>query len=96
LLVEILLVHFRKISFTCSYPPFESNAGVILLAYLFGFFVYTEYLPEMERWSLLTPLRTLCFVPIFAIAFGALYAYRKQILDIDKQLIFEEQSRSSF
>jgi hypothetical protein len=95
LLVEILLVHFRKISFTCSYPPFESNAGVILLAYLFGFFVYTDYLPEMERWSLLTPLRTLCFVPIFAIAFGALYAYRKQILDIDKQLIFEE-SRSSF
>jgi hypothetical protein len=96
LLVEVLLVHFRKISFTCSYPPFESNAGLILVAYLFGFFVYTDYLPKMERWSLLTPLRTLCFVPLFAIAFGMLYAYRKQILDIDKQLIFEEQSRSGF
>lgn len=96
LLVEVLLVHFRKISFTCSYPPFESNAGVILVAYLFGFFVYTDYLPQMERWSLLTPLRTLCFAPLFAIAFGMLYAYRKQILEIDKQLLFEEQSRSAF
>jgi hypothetical protein len=96
LLVEVLLVHFRKISFTCSYPPFESNAGVILVAYLFGFLVFTDYLPQMERWSLVTPLRTLCFVPLFAIGFGTLYAYRKQILDMDKQLIFEEQSRSAF
>lgn len=96
LLVEVLLVHFRKIPFTCSYPPFRSNSGVLLVAYLFGFFVYADYLPEMERWSLLTPLRTFCFVPLFAIAFATLHAYRKQILDMDKQLIFEEMSPSAF
>ena len=96
LLVEILLVKFRKIPFTCSYPPFESNSGVILVAYLFGFFVFTDYLPDLERWSLADPLRIICFVPLFAVALAALHAYRKQMLDMDKHLIFEEISSSGF
>jgi hypothetical protein len=96
LLVEVLLIRFRKIPFTCSYPVFQSNSGVILVAYLFGFFMFTDYLPQMEGWALVSPLRTLCFVPLFAIAFAGLYAYRKQILDMDKQLIFEEVAPSGF
>ena len=96
LLVEILLVKFRKVPFTCSYPPFESNSGVILVAYLFGFFVFATYIPELESWSLAVPVRTFCFVPFFAIALAVVYAYRKQILDMDKQLVFEETSASGF
>jgi hypothetical protein len=96
LLVEILLVKFCKIPFTCSYPPFESNSGLILVAYLFGFFVFGTYIPELERWSLANPLRTVCFIPAFAIALAVVYAYRKQMLDMDKQLIFEETSGSGF
>lgn len=96
LLVEILLVKFRKIPFTCSYPPFESHSGVILVAYLFGFFAFTSYLPELERWSLADPVRAVYFVPGFAIAFTSVYSYRKQMLDMDKQLIFEERSPSAF
>jgi hypothetical protein len=95
-LVEILLVRFRKIPFTCSYPPFESNSGIILVAYLFGFFVFAEYLPEMEHWSLDEPLRAVSFVALFTIAFASVYAYRKQMLDMDKQLVFEERSYSTF
>jgi hypothetical protein len=96
LLVEVLLVHFRKIPFTCSYPIFQSHSGVILIAYLFGFFLFTDYLPQMERWSFEDPLRFLCFLPLFAAAFFGLHAYRKQILDMDKQLLFEEPSPSAF
>jgi hypothetical protein len=96
LLVEILLVKFRKVPFTCSYPPFESNSGVILVAYLFGFFVFATYIPELESWSLAVPVRTFCFVPFFAIALAVVYAYRKQMLDMDKQLVFEETSASGF
>jgi hypothetical protein len=96
LLVEILLVKFRKIPFTCSHPPFESNSGVILVAYLFGFFVFGNYIPELERWSLAVPLRAVCFVPLFTIALAVAYAYRRQMLDMDKQLIFEEPSASGF
>lgn len=96
LLVEILLIKFRKIPFTCSYPPFESNSGVILVAYLFGFFVFTDYIPQMEHWCLDDPVRALSFVTLFAIAFGAIYAYRKQMLEMDKQLVFEETASSTF
>jgi hypothetical protein len=96
LLAEVLLVRFRKIPFTCSYPAFQSNSGLILVAYLSGFFVFTDYLPEMEHWALASSLRALCFVPLFATAFAALHAYRNQILDMDKQLLFEESSPSAF
>jgi hypothetical protein len=96
LLVEILLVKFRKIPFTCSYPSFESNSGVILVAYLFGFFVFTDYLPEMEHWCLGDPLRVVSFVVLFGIGFGGVYAYRKQMLEMDKRLVFEETPSSGF
>jgi hypothetical protein len=96
LMVEILLVKFRKIPFTCSYPTFESHSGVILVAYLFGFFIFTNYIPELEHWSLFNPVRAVCFVPLFGVAMGGLYAYRKQILEMDKQLIFEETSPGGF
>jgi hypothetical protein len=95
-LVEILLVRFRKIPFTCSYPTFESHSGVILVAYLFGFFLFTDYLPQTEHWSLANPFRTICFVPLFALYLACLHAYRKQMLEMDKQLIFEEPSPSAF
>lgn len=95
-LVEVLLIHFRKIPHTCSYPEFQSNSGMILVAYLFGFFLYADYLPDLEHWSLVEPLRIFCLLPLFAVIFVALYAYRKQMLDMDKQLIFEASSRSGF
>jgi hypothetical protein len=62
-LVEILLIRFRKIPFTCSYPPFQSHSALIFVAYLFGFIFFTEYLPEMEHWSLLNPWQTILFAP---------------------------------
>jgi hypothetical protein len=96
LLVEVLLVHFRKIPFTCSYPVFQSHSGVILVVYLFGFFVFTDYLPQIEHWALPSPLRAACFLPLLAIAFAGLSAYRKQMLEMDKQLVFEAPAPSAF
>ena len=50
-----MLIRFRKIPFTCSYPSFQSHSAPILVAYVFGFFFFTDYLPQMETWSLLNP-----------------------------------------
>jgi hypothetical protein len=96
LLVEVLLVHFRKIPFTCSYPAFQSHSSLLLVAFLFGFFVFTGYIPQIERWSLLDPPRVACFIPLFGAGLAGIYQYRKQMLDMDKQLIFEESSASGF
>jgi hypothetical protein len=90
LLAEILIANFRKIPFTCPYPQFESTSGLILVAYLFGFFAFTNYLPELEHWSLSDPIRILVFIPLLASGFFAIGVRRRQLLDMDKTLIFSE------
>jgi hypothetical protein len=90
LLAEILIANFRKIPFTCPYPQFESTSGLVLVAYLFGFFIFTDYLPQLEHWALLAPIRALAFVPLLAVGFAAIHIRRGQLLDMDKSLIFNE------
>ncbi len=96
LLVELLLIRFRKIPFTCSYPPFQSHSGLIAVAYLFGFFIFTRYFPQLDQWSVVSPVQTFWFVPILGTVLVGVRQYRKQMLDLDKQLIFEERSASGF
>jgi len=96
LLVETILIRFRKIPFTCSYPAFQSHSGLIFVAYLFGFLIFTDYLPQMEHWSVLNPWQAIWFIPLLAAALFGLRQYRRQMLDIDKHLIFEEPSPYAF
>jgi hypothetical protein len=95
-LVELSLFTFRKIPFTCAYPPFKSHSGVIALLYLFGFFVFTTYIAQMEYWSLPSPWRTIWFVPLFLAVVLGLRAHRKQMLDMDKELVFEDLPATGF
>jgi hypothetical protein len=95
-LVELSLFKFRKIPFTCVYPPFKSHSGVIALLYLFGFFVFTTYLAQMEYWALLSPWRSVLFVPLFLAVVLGLRAHRKQMLDMDKELVFEDLPATGF
>jgi len=94
--VELLLFRFRKIPFTCSYPQFQSHSALILVAYLFGFVIFTVYLPELELWSLADPWRVSLFIPAVAAILLSIHQYRRQMLDMDKCLIFEEISASHF
>jgi hypothetical protein len=94
--VELILLRFRKIPFTCSYPPFQSHSALVFVAYLFGFVIFTSYLPELELWSLNDPWRAISFIPLLGIILLSVHFYRRQMLEMDKQLIFEEISASSF
>jgi hypothetical protein len=95
-LVETAFIRFRKIPFTCSYPTFQSHSGLIFVAYLFGFLLFTDYFPQMEHWSLLNPWESIWFIPLLGAGLLALHQYREQMLDMDKHLIFEEPSPSPF
>src|SRR5580704_7120524 len=90
LLAEILIANFRKIPFTCPYPQFQSTSGLVLVAYLFGFLLFTSYLPELEHWSRSDPIRALIFIPLLSAGFAAIHLRRRQLLDMDKTLIFNE------
>jgi hypothetical protein len=58
--------------------------------------LYASYVPALEQSSLLSPVRTLCFVPIFGTVIAAVHYYRQQMLEMDKQLIFENPISSGF
>ena len=94
--VEVLLVRFRKIPFTCSYPAFQSHSTLVLVAYLMGFMVFAIYIPQVVQWSLVTRWGAAGFIPVVLLSLGGLRKFRKQMLDMDKQLVFEEDSASSF
>jgi hypothetical protein len=42
------------------------------------------------------PWRTSLFIPLVAIILLSIHLYRRQMLDMDKHLIFEENSASTF
>lgn len=94
--VEVLLVRFRKIPFTCSYPAFQSHSTLVLVAYLIGFVAFAIYIPQIVQWSLVTRWGAAGFIPVLLLCLGGLRQFRKQMLDMDKQLVFEEDSASGF
>jgi hypothetical protein len=90
LIVEIAILRLRKIPFTCSYPRFQSHSPLIVLAYFFAAIILATYVPEYETQVAATPAAApLLFVP-FALILLGLHHYRKNMLPMDEELIFEE------
>ncbi|MGA7927321.1 MAG: hypothetical protein WCA20_15195 [Candidatus Sulfotelmatobacter sp.] len=96
LLAGILLVRFRKVPFTCSYPPFRDSAIVVVLCYILGFFAFVVLTSRFEYWALLDPALMLLFVPIIFGTWYALHRLQQEAADSDKQLIFEEKQPVAF
>ena len=60
LLVEGVLVRFRKIPFTCSVPTFKSHALVAIILYIIGLFVFADGIASFERMAFDDPFSLLC------------------------------------
>jgi hypothetical protein len=93
---DLLLVRFRKFPFTCTYPPFRHSAIVVMLLYFFGFSTFVALTSRLDYWILRIPALILLFIPI---TFGTWYVrsrWRQDMIDIDKQLIFEEKQPADF
>jgi hypothetical protein len=54
---EILLFHFRKIPFTCSYAPRDGNKKIFWALYIFCYFSLVWTLTNLELWMLAAPRR---------------------------------------
>jgi hypothetical protein len=92
LLLEGLLVRFRKIPFTCSAPRFSSHAIVTVLIFLLGYFVFTSVTASVERWALGDPVLFIGFLPV-AIGLSFLfYHQRKGLIESDRRVAFEHKS----
>jgi hypothetical protein len=96
ILADILLVRFRKVPFTCSYPPFRHSAIVVMLVYFFGFSAFVGLTSGLEHWALRNPPLMLLFIPIGVGAWYARSRLQQNTIEIDKQLIFEEKQPTDF
>ncbi|MGA8872000.1 MAG: hypothetical protein WB460_12720, partial [Candidatus Acidiferrales bacterium] len=92
LLIEGLLVRFRKIPFTCSLPKFKSHAVVSVLLLALGYSAFTSLTATVESWALVDPLWFVLFVSVVLGVSVALYRRRKTMIESDRRIIFEERS----
>ncbi len=95
-LTQVLLLRFRKLPFTCSFPPFRHSAIVVALAYVLGFFVFVVLLSNLEYQALQHPL---VIVPLFLGVLAARYLslrLQAETAEVDKQLVFEERGTGGY
>ncbi len=91
LLIELLLLNFHKIPFTCSYLPGKANLSTRWFFYWFGFATYAYTMASLEAWALQRPLR----MAWLYLAGGAVVALaihlRNRLLNEGFNLVFEEE-----
>jgi hypothetical protein len=96
LLTELLLLKFRKMPFTCSYPPFRDSAVVLALSYVLGFFVFVVLTSNLEHGGLSDPVLLSVLLAMGLIAGYVLHRIQKGEEEIDKELVFEGNAAASF
>ena len=96
LLAEILLVRFRKLPFTCTYPPFEHSAVVVVIGYGLGFLAFAGVTSELEFDSLMNPAAGIVFVLVGVGVWSLIRRMRREALELDKQIIFEDIAAPQF
>jgi hypothetical protein len=96
LLTEVLLARFRKIPFSCSYPPFRHSAVVSVMSYVLGFFLFVVVTSELEYRALLEPAWMASFPAIALSVWYGLSRFHERIEEIDKELIFEDNAPPAF
>jgi hypothetical protein len=82
--------------FTCPYPSFQSHSPLVAVGYLFGLYIFKSWLPELDQWSVASPINAVWIIPLLGSVLAGLYWYRNQMLDMDKRLTFEDVSRTTF
>jgi hypothetical protein len=91
LLIETLLLKFRKIPFTCSTRPFKQTTGVSIILYIIGLFGFSAVVPGLERRAFIDPFPVIEYIIILLMLWWAcLYASRKNRIEPERRLIFED------
>ena len=90
-LLNILLVWFRKIPFTCSYFPGKTSMAVMFFIYLAGFATYSWSMADLQARLIRAPAALLVFYACSAAAIWGLTMLERHELRIDDALIYEDE-----
>jgi hypothetical protein len=91
LLIELLLLKFHKIPFTCSYLPGKANITALWFVYWLGFATYAYSMASLEAWILQSGIRMVCFYVLCTLAVASAVYYRNRRLDEGFNLVFEDE-----
>lgn len=92
LLMEIMLLRFRKIPFTCTLPLFENHAIMRVLIYFIAFFLFTSFASGVEHWMFQQSARFIILPVFLALCWDLLRRIRRDTPDVDLELIYEESA----
>ena len=90
ILVEILLLNFRKIPFTCSFQPGKANITVRGVFYWFAFTTYAYSMATIERWLLHDGFRWMVFVVVAVLGFVALVRWRNETTAQRFRMVYDD------
>ncbi len=93
-LMEGLLLRYRKIPFTCSMPPFQNDVIMVLFLYVLGFVAFALLLPGIEQ-ALLADKRLMPLVPAMAAAAAYFSRQARGDTDHDRFLIYEDRPEAA-
>jgi hypothetical protein len=89
LLTNAVLIHFRKLPFTCPMPVFQQYSIVTLIGGASAFFLFAIATPQAESLALAEPLWMASFIPVAALFW---YIPRRMERDsLEQELVFEEK-----
>jgi hypothetical protein len=91
LLIELLLIKFHKIPFTCSYLPGKANITALWFVYWLGFATYAYTMAAVEAWALQGPIWMACVYVLGCALLAVVFFYRNRHLDEGFTLVFEDQ-----
>lgn len=90
-LLNILLIWFRKIPFTCSYFPGKTNMVVSGVLYLFGFSAYSWSMAALVERLIRAPVKLAIFYAAILLLLRGLASFEKHELQVDDTLVYEDR-----
>ena len=91
ILIELLLMKFREIPFTCSYQPGKANMTVLGILYWLAFTTYAYTMAALERWLMQDDARWVGFLVLMLVVLGGLVVFRKTRLLGRSGLVYEDE-----
>ena len=90
LLIEALTMEFKKIPFTCSYPPGKANVTILWVGYWVGFLIYAFSMASLESWMVKRPVRLIPFYLAVAVLFAGFEWWRRRADAVGVALVFDD------
>ena len=91
LLIETLLLGYRKIPFTCNAPPFKETSFVRLFVCALGFYGFSTIVPALEREAFDSPFPFEEEIALLLLVWGiSLYAVRRSQTEYERRVIFDD------